>query len=35
MVGQAVDANPQLAKEVVERGHEASGHGQTWAPRTR
>jgi len=32
MVGQAVDANPQLAKEVVERGHEASGHGQTWAP---
>ena len=32
MVGQAVDANPQLAKEVVERGHEAAGHGQTWAP---
>ena len=32
MVGQAVDANPQLAKEVVKRGHEASGHGQTWAP---
>ncbi|MDA8125753.1 MAG: polysaccharide deacetylase family protein [Deltaproteobacteria bacterium] len=32
MVGQAVDANPQLAKEVVERGHEAAGHGQTWSP---
>jgi peptidoglycan/xylan/chitin deacetylase (PgdA/CDA1 family) len=32
MVGQAVDGNPQLAKEIVERGHEAAGHGQTWAP---
>jgi peptidoglycan/xylan/chitin deacetylase (PgdA/CDA1 family) len=32
MVGQAVDRNPRLAKEIVERGHEASGHGQTWAP---
>jgi peptidoglycan/xylan/chitin deacetylase (PgdA/CDA1 family) len=32
MVGQAVDRYPQLAKEIVERGHEASGHGQTWAP---
>src|SRR5258706_2379960 len=28
MVGQAVDRNPQLAKEIVERGHEAAGHGQ-------
>jgi peptidoglycan/xylan/chitin deacetylase (PgdA/CDA1 family) len=33
MVGQAVDRKPQLAKEIVERGHEAAGHGQTWAPR--
>jgi peptidoglycan/xylan/chitin deacetylase (PgdA/CDA1 family) len=32
MVGAAVDLHPQLAKEVVERGHEASGHGQTWTP---
>jgi peptidoglycan/xylan/chitin deacetylase (PgdA/CDA1 family) len=32
MVGQAVDRYPQLAKEIVERGHEASGHGQFWAP---
>jgi peptidoglycan/xylan/chitin deacetylase (PgdA/CDA1 family) len=32
MVGQAVERNPQLAKEIVERGHEAAGHGQTWAP---
>ena len=32
MVGVAVDRNPQLAKEIVQRGHEASGHGQTWTP---
>ena len=32
MVGAAVDLNPQLAKEIVERGHEAAGHGQTWTP---
>src|ERR1700691_5450674 len=30
MVGAAVDLHPGLAKEIVERGHEASGHGQTW-----
>jgi len=30
MVGAAVDLHPQLAKEIVERGHEAAGHGQTW-----
>ena len=30
MVGAAVDLHPALAKEVVQRGHEASGHGQTW-----
>jgi peptidoglycan/xylan/chitin deacetylase (PgdA/CDA1 family) len=32
MVGQAVDLEPQLAREVVARGHEAAGHGQTWSP---
>lgn len=32
MVGAAVDRNPQLAKEIVQRGHEASGHGQSWTP---
>ncbi|WP_415405787.1 glycine betaine ABC transporter substrate-binding protein [Sulfurovum sp. CS9] len=32
MVGKAVELNPDLAKEVVKRGHEASGHGQTWTP---
>src|SRR5258708_11705634 len=30
MVGAAVDLHPALAKEIVERGHEAAGHGQTW-----
>jgi peptidoglycan/xylan/chitin deacetylase (PgdA/CDA1 family) len=30
MVGAAVDLRPALAKEIVQRGHEATGHGQTW-----
>ncbi len=30
MVGQAVDKNPQLAKEIVERGHEPAAHGKQW-----
>jgi peptidoglycan/xylan/chitin deacetylase (PgdA/CDA1 family) len=30
MVGAAVDLRPSLAKEIVQRGHEAAGHGQTW-----
>jgi len=32
MAGSAVERNPQLAKELVERGHEAANHGQSWAP---
>jgi peptidoglycan/xylan/chitin deacetylase (PgdA/CDA1 family) len=32
MVGAAVDLQPALAKEIVQRGHEAAGHGQTWTP---
>jgi peptidoglycan/xylan/chitin deacetylase (PgdA/CDA1 family) len=32
MVGQAVEKHPALAKEIVQRGHEAAAHGQTWAP---
>ncbi|MDB5037706.1 MAG: hypothetical protein JWQ35_1234 [Bacteriovoracaceae bacterium] len=32
MVGAAVDLHPELAKEIVERGHEAAAHGQTWTP---
>src|SRR5438128_11162974 len=30
MVGAAVEKHPALAKEIVQRGHEPSGHGQTW-----
>src|SRR5256886_11234667 len=30
MVGATVDLHPALAREIVQRGHEASGHGQTW-----
>jgi peptidoglycan/xylan/chitin deacetylase (PgdA/CDA1 family) len=32
MVGRAAELEPALARQVVERGHEASGHGQTWTP---
>lgn len=32
MVGKAVDLHPALAREIVERGHEAAAHGQTWTP---
>lgn len=32
MVGKAVELNPELAREIVHRGHEASGHGMYWAP---
>lgn len=32
MVGAAVDLRPDLAREIVRRGHEAAAHGQTWTP---
>ncbi len=32
MAGSAVERNPELAKEIVERGHEAAAHGQSWLP---
>jgi peptidoglycan/xylan/chitin deacetylase (PgdA/CDA1 family) len=32
MVGAAVETHPALAKEIVQRGHEPAGHGQTWTP---
>ena len=32
MIGAAVDKAPDLAKEVVLRGHEAAAHGRTWEP---
>lgn len=35
MVGQAVEKNPQLAREIVERGHEAAAHGHVWQPHWR
>ncbi|WP_313100969.1 polysaccharide deacetylase family protein [Epilithonimonas sp.] len=31
MVGSAVLKNPALAKEIVDRGHEAAAHGMNWA----
>lgn len=30
MVGSAVLKNPKLAKEIVDRGHEAAAHGMNW-----
>src|SRR5437667_6193488 len=30
MIGAAVEMHPQLAKEIVERGHEPAGHGWRW-----
>lgn len=33
MAGEAVDRNPELAREIVERGHEAAVLGQSWAAR--
>ncbi len=32
MIGRAVDKSPDLAWEVVRRGHEAAAHGRTWEP---
>ncbi|XXF79676.1 polysaccharide deacetylase family protein [Myxococcaceae bacterium GXIMD 01537] len=32
MVGRAVERHPGLAREIVQRGHEAAAHGQTWTP---
>ncbi|WP_212005263.1 polysaccharide deacetylase family protein [Chitinophaga sp. HK235] len=31
MVGSAVLNNPRLAKEIVDRGHEAAAHGMNWS----
>lgn len=30
MIGQAVDKAPDLAREIVSRGHEAAAHGRSW-----
>jgi peptidoglycan/xylan/chitin deacetylase (PgdA/CDA1 family) len=31
MIGEAAQRHPELAKEIVSRGHEASGHGPRWS----
>jgi peptidoglycan/xylan/chitin deacetylase (PgdA/CDA1 family) len=31
MIGEAVQRHPELAREIVKRGHEASGHGPRWS----
>jgi peptidoglycan/xylan/chitin deacetylase (PgdA/CDA1 family) len=31
MIGKAVEQNPELAREIVRRGHEAAAHGAAWA----
>jgi peptidoglycan/xylan/chitin deacetylase (PgdA/CDA1 family) len=30
MIGEAVDKHPELAREIVGRGHEAAAHGRRW-----
>jgi peptidoglycan/xylan/chitin deacetylase (PgdA/CDA1 family) len=30
MIGKAVETSPDLAREIVRRGHEAAAHGRTW-----
>ena len=30
MIGRAVENNPEVAREIVRRGHEAAAHGRTW-----
>ena len=35
MVGQAVEKYPHVAREIVERGHEAAAHGHLWQPHWR
>ncbi len=30
MIGKAVETSPDLAREIVRRGHEAAAHGQIW-----
>src|SRR5260370_160822 len=30
MIGEAVDKYPELAAEIVRRGHEAAAHGRRW-----
>lgn len=31
MIGEAAQRHPDLAREIVARGHEAAGHGPRWS----
>jgi peptidoglycan/xylan/chitin deacetylase (PgdA/CDA1 family) len=31
MIGEAVQRHPELARDIVRRGHEAAGHGPRWS----
>jgi len=31
MIGKAIEQHPELAREIVRRGHEAAAHGPTWS----
>ena len=31
MIGEAVQRHPELAREIVQRGHKAAGHGPRWS----
>lgn len=31
MIGEAASRHPELAREIVQRGHEAAGHGPRWS----
>jgi peptidoglycan/xylan/chitin deacetylase (PgdA/CDA1 family) len=31
MIGEAVQRHPEIAKKIVQRGHEAAGHGPRWS----
>jgi peptidoglycan/xylan/chitin deacetylase (PgdA/CDA1 family) len=31
MIGEAAQRHPELAREIIERGHEAAGHGPRWS----
>ena len=31
MIGQAVEQAPELAREIVKRGHKAAAHGRSWS----
>jgi peptidoglycan/xylan/chitin deacetylase (PgdA/CDA1 family) len=32
MTGMSVERYPDIAREIVKRGHEAAAHGRRWAP---